>query len=109
MRDGIYKVSLQSGPLKGLLIGTLHDGRITGCDQTHHVTGEVIEIGGRITGTMVMHRHDKPEGFTEIANIDVITVRFDGIAADSVGQFDATVAEKPGLKVKAAFQCLGDI
>jgi hypothetical protein len=104
MRDGIYTVSLVSGSLKGLLIGTVHDGRVTGCDQTHHVTGHVSHVGNRHQGKLVMTRHARPEGFVEIANLDVITVSFDGICGDSFGQFDARVAEKPDLKVKASFR-----
>ena len=104
MRDGIYKVSLASGDRKGLLIGTLHEGLVTGCDQTHHVTGHVDQDGHRVKGKMVMTRHARPEGFIEIANLDVITVSFDGICGDSFGQFDARIAENPGLKVKATFQ-----
>jgi hypothetical protein len=51
-----------------------------------------------------MTRHARPAGFVEIANLDVITVSFDGICGDSFGQFDARVAEKPDLKVKASFR-----
>ena len=104
MRDGIYKVSLASGPLKGLIIGTLSEGRVTGCDQTHHVTGHVSHAGSRHKGKMVMTRHARPEGFVEIANLDVITVSFEGICGESFGQFDARIAENPDLKVTATFQ-----
>ena len=90
MRDGIYKVSLASGDRKGLIIGTVHEGLITGCDQTHHVTGRVS--------------HARPEGFVEIANLDTITVRFAGICGESFGQFDARIAENPDLNVQATFQ-----
>jgi hypothetical protein len=109
MRDGIYTVTLEAGGLNGLLIGTLHDGLITGCDQTHHVTGKVVQRGNRIKGGMVMRRHARPEGFVEIANLDTITVSFDGIGGDGVGAFDAKVAEKPALRVKATFQWLCEV
>ena len=105
MRDGIYKVTLKSGGLKGLIIGTLHDGLVTGCDQTHHVTGAVSQQGSRLKGKMVMRRHARPEGFVEIANLDLITVNFSGIC----GQFDAKLAEKPGLPVKATFQWMCEL
>jgi hypothetical protein len=104
MRDGIYKVSLVSGGRKGLMIGTVHDGLVTGCDQTHHVIGKVSHEGNRHKGTLVMTRHACPDGFAEIANLDVITVSFAGICGDSFGQFDARIAENPGLKVQATFQ-----
>jgi hypothetical protein len=104
MRDGIYKVSLASGDRKGLIIGTVHEGLITGCDQTHHVTGRVSHEGNRHKGTMVMTRHARPEGFVEIANLDTITVRFAGICGESFGQFDARIAENPDLNVQATFQ-----
>jgi hypothetical protein len=104
MRDGIYKVTLESGDLRGLLIGTLYEGKVTGCDETHHVTGKVVHKGNRIKGDMVMRRHAKPEGFVEIANLDTITVSFEGISGESFGQFDAKVAERPDLRIKATFQ-----
>lgn len=104
MRDGVYKVTLESGSLKGLLIGTLYDGAVTGCDQSHHVTGKVVQRGNRIKGDMVMRRHARPKDFVEIANLDTITVSFEGIGGESFGQFDATIAENPDLHVKASFQ-----
>jgi hypothetical protein len=109
MRNGIYKVTLESGGLKGLIIGTLHEGLVTGCDQTHHVTGHVSQQGNRHKGTMVMRRHARLEGFVEIANLDVITVNFSGICGDSFGQFDAKLVEKPDLLVKATFQWMCEL
>ena len=108
MRDGIYKVSLASGGRKGLIIGTVHEGLVTGCDQTHHVTGHVGHDGNRVKGRMTMTRHARPDGFAEIANLDIITVSFAGICGDSFGQFDARIAENPNLKVKATFQWMCD-
>jgi hypothetical protein len=104
MRDGIYKVILTSGTMKGLIIGTLHEGLVTGCDQSHHVTGDVSQQGSHLKGTMVLRRHARPEGFIEMANLDVITVNFSGICGDSFGQFDAKLVERPDLPVKATFQ-----
>jgi glutamate synthase domain-containing protein 3 len=109
MRDGIYKVTLESGGLKGLIIGTLCDGLVTGCDQSHHVTGYVRQQGSRHKGTMVLSRHARPEGFVEIANLDHITVNFSGICGDSFGQFDAKIAEKTDLPVKATFQWMCEL
>ncbi len=108
MRDGIYKVVLESGGLKGLIIGTLHEGLVIGCDQTHHITGHVSQQGSRHKGKMVMRRHARPKGFVEIANLDVITVAFAGICGSCFGQFDAKLAERPDLQVKATFQWMCD-
>jgi hypothetical protein len=104
MRDGIYKVRLAAGGLKGFVIGALSGGRLTGCDQTHHVTGQVEYDGRRLGGTMVMTRHSRPPGFVEIANLDTITVSFAGICGDSFGEFEAKIMEKPELPVTATFQ-----
>jgi len=109
MRDGIYKVILDSRGLKGLIIGALSDGRVTGCDQTHHVTGSVKRDGSRMSGTLVMKRHARPPEFVEIANLDTITVRFSGICSDNFGQFDAKIVEKPDLPVNATFHWLCEL
>lgn len=108
MRDGVYKVRLACGSLKGFIIGTLRGERLTGCDQTHHVTGNVRQDGRHVGGTMVMTRHSRPPGFVEIANLDTITVRFAGICADSVGEFEAEILENPHLPVSATFQWVCD-
>jgi hypothetical protein len=104
MRDGIYKVWLAGGGVKVFMIGTLCDGRVTGCDQTHHVTGHVRKIGNRHHGEMLMERHGHCDGFVEIANMDRIEVSFTGICGTSVGEFDARIAGRPDLPVKASFQ-----
>lgn len=104
MRDGIYKVYIEGGGIKGFMIGALNNGFVTGCDQTHHVTGTVKKNGSRHDGHMVMTRHARPEGFKEIANMDVIEVRFTGICAASVGEFEARITGRPDLPVKASFQ-----
>jgi hypothetical protein len=108
MRDGIYKVRLSCGDRKGFVIGALNDGRMTGCDQTHHVTGQVKRDGGHLGGTLVMTRHSRPPGFVEIANLDTITVRFAGICGDGFGEFECKILEKPELPVTATFQRLCD-
>jgi hypothetical protein len=108
MRDGIYKVRLASGGLKGFIMGTLSGDRLTGCDQTHHVTGNVKQDGRRVGGTMVMTRHSRPPNFVEIANLDTITIRFAGICGDSFGEFEAEILEKPDLPVTATFQWVCD-
>ena len=103
MRDGIYKVYLEGGGVKGFMIGALSNGVVTGCDQTHHVTGTVKNRGTHHEGYFVMTRHDRRDDFTEIANMDVIQVRFSGICAASVGEFDARIVDRPDLPVKASF------
>jgi hypothetical protein len=104
MRDGIYKVHISGGGIKGFMIGTLNQGRLTGCDQSHHVTGYVKSVGNHHKGEMVMHRHAKPDGFVEIANMDVIEIAFAGICGASVGEFDARITGRPDLPIKATFQ-----
>lgn len=108
MRDGMYKVIISGGAVKILMIGTLANGRLLGCDPTHHATGWVRESGSRFRGSVQMHRHAKPEGFVEIANLDFIDVSFEGIAGTSFGEFDARIEGHPELKVRAAFQWLCD-
>jgi len=104
MRDGVYQVHLASQGLTGFIIGTMCDGRLTGCDQTHHVTGYIRRDGSRFKGTLAMKRHARPPGFREIANLDDFEVRFSGICGDSFGQFDARIVDKPGLPVTATFR-----
>jgi hypothetical protein len=106
MRDGIYKVCLEGGGIKGFMIGTLANGRVTGCDQTHHVTGYVKSDGNRHKGEMTMRRHAHRDGFVEIANMDQIDVSFAGICGASFGEFDARITGRPDLPVKATFQWL---
>lgn len=109
MRDGIYKVFLEGRGIKGFMLGALANGRITGCDQTHHVTGYVRSEGTRHEGTLVMKRHARPKGFVEIANMDEIEVSFWGICGTSFGEFDSCIEGKPDLPVKASFQWLCDL
>lgn len=104
MRDGIYKVTLQAGEMKGLIIGALHDGQITGCDKTHFVTGTYTHNGARISGVFVMQRHTQRDDVVEIANLDDITAHFSGICGDCFGELDAVVKGRPDLKVKATFR-----
>lgn len=106
MREGMYKVVIAGRGIKILMIGTLADGQITGCDPTHHVTGTVRETGTRLRGTMHMCRHAKPKGFVEIANLDIIDVTFEGIGNTGFGEFDAHIEGHPELKVRASFQWL---
>lgn len=106
MRDGTYKVYLDGGGVKGFVIGTLCEGRITGCDQTHHVIGTVADDGSRVRGSMTMTRHARVEGFTEIADLDLIEVTFSGIGGAVTGEFDARIAGRPELPVTATFQWL---
>ena len=108
MRDGMYKVIIEGRGVKILMIGTLTDGRLIGCDPTHHVTGWVRESGSRFRGSLQMRRHAKPAGFVEIANLDVIDVTFEGIGGTSFGAFDARIEGHPDLPVKANFQWLCD-
>jgi hypothetical protein len=109
MRDGIYQVHLKSRELPGFMIGTLCNGRLTGCDQTHHVTGQIRRDGSRFSGRLFMKRHARPAWFHEIANLDDFEVRFSGICGDSFGEFDATIVDKPGIPVVATFQWVCDL
>jgi hypothetical protein len=108
MRDGMYKVVISGRGVKILMIGTLSNGRLLGCDPTHHVTGTVRETGSRFRGRLTMRRHAKPDGFVEIANLDEINVSFEGIGGTSFGEFDSRIEGHPELKVRAAFQWLCD-
>lgn len=106
MQDGFYKVSLEGGGVKGFMIGTMSEGHLTGCDQTHHVTGNLQFDGSRLSGRLTMTRHAKPEYFVEIANMDVIEVNFSGICGANCGEFNARIEGRPDLPVKACFQRL---
>jgi hypothetical protein len=109
MRNGVYKVHLKSRGLTGFILGSLSNGRLTGCDQTHHVTGQIKREGSRFGGTLLMKRHSRPPDFQEIANLDDFEVRFSGICGDSFGQFEARIVEMPGLPVTATFQWVCDL
>ena len=106
MQDGIYKVYLEGGGVTGFMIGTLADGRLTGCDQTHHVPGWFKRDGSKFTTLLKFTRHDRPEGFVEIANLDDFEVEVSGICGASFGQFKARIVGKPELPVLATFQRL---
>ncbi len=106
MRDGVYKVCLEGGGIKGFMIGTLSEGRLTGCDQTHHVTGYVKSVGNHHKGALIMKRHAHCDSMVEIANMDTIDVSFYGICGSLLGEFDARIKGRSDLPVKATFQWL---
>ncbi len=109
MRDGMYKVTLAAGGIKGLIIGALRGNRMTGCDQTHFVTGTVKRDGNRVSGTFRLTRHSRHADFQEIANLDDFEVRFTGIGSDSFGEFESEILGKPGLTVKSTFRWISEI
>jgi len=109
MRDGIYVVSLEAGGIKGLIIGTLRDGLMTGCDRTHLVTGSYKQKGNRLGGRFAFRRHTRRPDITEIANLDNFEVQFSGIGGDGFGEIHTGVPGKPGLTVKASFRWLGPV
>jgi hypothetical protein len=106
MRDGIYKVDLSAGPMKGLMLGAMKDGVLTGCDQSHYVTGSYTRKGARVSGVFNFKRHSSRDDFKEIAYLDDFTVQFSGICGESFGQFESVVPGRPGLIVKATFRWL---
>lgn len=108
MRDGIYKVALEADGLKGMMVGAMRNGRLTGCDQSHFVTGTFKRNGHRINGSFRMTRHTRHPNIREIANLDEFNVNFSGICGESFGQFEAKVPERPGLVVYATFRWVCD-
>jgi hypothetical protein len=108
MRDGIYKVTLESGGIKGVVIGALRDGQITGCDRTHFVTGSYKRKGNRLSGTFSFRRHSRRDGVVEIANLDDFDVRFTGIGSDGFGELHSVVPGKHGPMVKATFRWIAE-
>ncbi len=106
MREGVYVVSLEADGIKGLIIGTLCDGHMTGCDRTHLITGTYKQNGNRLSGTFAFKRHSRRPDIREIANLDDFEVRFNGIGGDGFGEIQSGVPGKPGLQVKAKFRWL---
>lgn len=104
MRDGAYKVILEANGERRLIIGSFRAGQLTGCDRTHFVTGTATRKGNRLSGTFHMVRHSRRPDIEEFANLDNFSIRFEGIAGDSFGEFDSEIAGKPGLKVKSTFR-----
>lgn len=109
MREGIYAVSLESGGIKGLIIGALRNGAITGCDRTHFVNGTYKKKGNRLSGVFTFSRHTKRPDLREIANLDAFEVAFTGIGGDGFGELQSGVPGKPGQKVKATFRWLCEV
>lgn len=109
MREGVYKVTLESGEVKGLIIGALRGGHITGCDRTHFVTGTYKRRGNRLSGTFTFTRHSRRADIPEIANLDNFEVNFTGIGGDGFGELHSIVPGKPSHKVKATFRWIGEI
>jgi len=109
MRDGIYKVYLDAGGAKGFIIGAMRDGHITGCDQTHFITGRFSRRGNRVKGSFIFKRHSRRSDFREIANLDDFETPFSGVCSDSFGQLEAAVPERPGLKVVATFRWVCEV
>lgn len=106
MREGFYRVIIEGNGIKGVLIGTLCDGRITGSDRTHRVAGVIREKGSHFSGTMTLTRYQKRDDIPEIAHLDRIDVTFSGFSSESFGQFEAKLQQRPDLNVKASFQYL---
>ena len=106
MREGIYIVSLQAGAIKGLIIGSLCNGVMTGCDRTHFVTGRYKQNGNRLSGSFAFRRHTKRPDLTEIANLDNFEVQFTGIGGDGFGEIHSAVPGNPSQNVKATFRWL---
>lgn len=108
LRDGIYKVVVKGQGATGLVMGALQNGHLTGCDQSHFVTGQCAYHGNRINGEFHFKRHSRPENFHEFAQLDSFTAHFNGICSDTFGEFESHVEGRPDLKLTASFHWLSD-
>lgn len=104
MRDGIYKAYFGTGDIVHLAIVSVQNGEVHGADVTHFITGAFEREGNRFKGIIVLDRHSQRPDLPEIAYLDHIEAKSEGMGGDSFGEFSGEVVQRRGLRVDVRFQ-----
>ena len=106
MKQGLYRIRLQTGLGEDTAVAVLRDGRILGGDARFAYVGDYTNSNGNFSAHLLIRQHADTPGMATALGLLPITLRLSGTVSGDLIDATGAAHEYPDRECQAAFEWL---
>ena len=108
MRDGLYRVQIETQLAVGCGVVLLEGGKLRGGDSQFNYVGTYAEAGQQFTARVQADRCIRIPGDRSAFGVDCAHIALVGITKGDAAEMNGTATERPGISFRATLTRISD-